>query len=121
MEDRKSDIYYYNLVRSNIRKFRLEKNFTQAKLADEANLSVDYICEIESMKKNKSFSIATVGKIAEALDVDFHRFFEWLSTSFLINSLQLYTDIFRHHSLIKYIVGVQYIWRTRKISSIYTV
>ncbi|MDO4341618.1 MAG: helix-turn-helix transcriptional regulator [bacterium] len=76
MVERKSDSYYYNLVRSNIRKYRLEKNFTQAKLADEANLSTDYICEIESKKKNKSFSIATVGKISEALDVDFKNFFE---------------------------------------------
>ena len=76
MDDKKSDIYYYNLVRNNIRKYRLEKNFTQAKLADEADLSVDYICEIESTKKNKSFSIATVGKISEALDVKFEKFFE---------------------------------------------
>ena len=76
MTENKSDTYYYNLVRQNIRKYRLEKNFTQAKLADEANLSVDYICAIESMKKNKSFSIATVGKISEALNVDFEKFFE---------------------------------------------
>ena len=68
MVERKSDSYYYNLVRGNIRKYRLEKNFTQAELADEANLSTDYICEIESKKKNKSFSIATVGKISEALE-----------------------------------------------------
>ena len=76
MTENKSDTYYYNLVRQNIRKYRLEKNFTQAKLADESNLSVDYICEIERMKKNKSFSIATVGKISEALNVDFEKFFE---------------------------------------------
>lgn len=76
MSEKRLDTYYYNLVRTNIRKYRLEKNFTQARLADEADLSVDYICEIESMKKNKSFSIATVGKIAEALDVDIKNFFE---------------------------------------------
>lgn len=76
MSEKRSDTYYYNLVRTNIRKYRLEKNFTQARLADEADLSVDYICEIESMKKNKSFSIATVGKIAEALDVNIKNFFE---------------------------------------------
>ena len=28
MVERKSDSYYYNLVRGNIRKYRLEKNFT---------------------------------------------------------------------------------------------
>ena len=76
MTENKSDTYYYNLVRQNIRKYRLEKNFTQAKIADESNLSVDYICEIESMTKNKRFSIATVGKISEALNVDFEKFFE---------------------------------------------
>jgi transcriptional regulator with XRE-family HTH domain len=73
---KRSDDYYYNLVRANIRKYRLLKKYTQQKLADEANLSMDYISEIESMKKNKSFSLATVGKIAEALDIDFIHFFE---------------------------------------------
>jgi transcriptional regulator with XRE-family HTH domain len=76
MAIKKSDDYYYNLVRTNIRKYRKLKKYTQQKLADETNLSMDYICEIESMRKNKSFSIATVGKISEVLDIDIKHFFE---------------------------------------------
>ena len=58
------------------KKYRREKKYTQNKLAEEANVSSDYICEIESMKKNKSFSIAVLGRIANALDVDIHKFFD---------------------------------------------
>ena len=32
--------------------FRKEKHYTQQQLADAADLSVDYICEIESLSKN---------------------------------------------------------------------
>lgn len=67
--------YYYNIIRKNIRKYRKEKNYTQQKLADETDLSVDYISEIESNIKNKSFSIVTLGKIADVLKVDIKNFF----------------------------------------------
>ena len=61
--------------RKNIRKFRKEKKYTQQKLAEETDLSVDYICEIESPTKNKSFSIVTLGKIADVLEIDIKEFF----------------------------------------------
>ena len=73
-----SDNYYYDVIRKNIKKFRKEKGFTQIRLAEEAELSPDYICEIESLKKQKSFSIAALGRIAEALDIDIINFFEEL-------------------------------------------
>lgn len=76
MVDRNSDEYYYNIARVNIRKYRKEKKYTQQELAEKANLSMDYICEIESTKKNKSFSIATLGRIADVLDIDIRYFFE---------------------------------------------
>lgn len=71
-----TDNYYYDIIRVNIRKYRKLKGFTQAKLAEATDLSLDYICEIESMKKQKSFSIATLGRISEALDVEITKFFE---------------------------------------------
>ena len=71
-----TDNYYYDIVRKNIRKYRKEKGYTQAKLATEADLSTDYICEIESKIKNKSFSIATLGRISDALDIKIEKFFE---------------------------------------------
>ena len=71
-----TDNYYYDVIRKNIRKYRKEKGYTQAKLANEADLSVDYITEIESLRKNKSFSIATLGRISDALDIKIENFFK---------------------------------------------
>ena len=71
-----TDNYYYDVIRIHIRKFRKEKGYTQAKLASEADLSVDYISEIESLRKKKSFSIATLGRIADVLDVKIENFFK---------------------------------------------
>ncbi len=70
-----SNDHYYNVIRKNIKKFRKEKHFTQQQLADATDMSVDYICEIESLKRNKSFSIVTLGRIADVLEVDIKEFF----------------------------------------------
>ena len=71
----KSDDYYYNVIRKNIKKFRKEKQYTQQELAEKVDLSVDYICEIESLTKNKSFSLVALGRIADVLEVDIKDFF----------------------------------------------
>lgn len=71
----KSDMYYYDIVRKNIRKYRKEKGFTQQKLADEADMSIDYLAEIESVKRKKTFSLATLGRIADVLEIDIRDFF----------------------------------------------
>ena len=49
-------------------------------LADLTDLSLDYICEIESLKRNKSFSIITLGRIADVLNIDIKDFFnkDWV-------------------------------------------
>jgi len=70
-----SNGYYYDIIRKNIKKFRKEKHLTQQELAEKTDLSVDYICEIESPTKNKSFSIVTLGRIADVLEVDIKEFF----------------------------------------------
>ena len=75
MKRYKPDGYYYNIVRVNVKRYRKEKKYTQQQLADAADLSVDYICEIESLTKNKSFSIVTLGKIADVLEIDIREFF----------------------------------------------
>ena len=64
-----NDMHYYNIVRKNIRKYRKEKGFTQQKLSDEADISIDYLAEIESEKRQKSFSLATLGRIADVLEM----------------------------------------------------
>lgn len=71
-----SDDYYYDIVRKNIRKYRKEKGYTLQKLAEEAEMSMDYLAEIESEKRKKSFSLAILGRIAEVLDIDIVKFFD---------------------------------------------
>lgn len=71
-----SDNYYYDIVRKNIKKYRKEKGYTLQKLAEEAEMSMDYLAEIESEKRKKSFSLAILGRIAEVLDVDIVKFFD---------------------------------------------
>lgn len=70
-----SSDYYYNIIRKNIKKYRKDKHLTQQQLADKTDLSVDYISEIESPTKNKSFSIAVLGRIADVLEIDIKEFF----------------------------------------------
>jgi len=45
-------------------------------LAEKTDLSYDYISQIESLKKKKSFSILVLGRIADALELDIRLFFE---------------------------------------------
>lgn len=68
--------YYYDIVRKNIKKFRKEKGFTLQTLSEKAIMSMDYLAEIESEKRKKSFSLAVLGRIADALDIDIVEFFK---------------------------------------------
>ena len=70
-----SDMYYYDVVRKKIKKFRKEKGYTQQKLADEVDMSIDYLAEIESDKRKKTFSLAILGRIADVLEIDIKEFF----------------------------------------------
>ena len=71
-----NDEYYYSIIRKNIKKYRLEKNYTQQDLADMTDLSREYICVIENEKRNKHLTIAVLGRVAEALDIDIQKMFE---------------------------------------------
>ena len=53
----------------NIRKYRKERNITQEKLADNADISYDFMRRIESSSGKCGFSIYTIYKISLALDV----------------------------------------------------
>ena len=69
------DEYYYSVIRKNIRKFRIQRELTQQDLADMTDLSREYICDIENESRNKHFTIAVLGRIAEAMDVHIVNFF----------------------------------------------
>lgn len=69
------DEYYYKIIRKNIKKFRISRNLTQQNLADMADLSREYICDIENDNRNKHLTIAVLGRIAEAMNVHIANFF----------------------------------------------
>ncbi len=71
---KKIDIYV--VVRKNIKKYRIEKNITQAELAEKADLTHDYIRQIESNKVANTFSVQTLYDISVALDIEIGKLFE---------------------------------------------
>ena len=68
--------YYYRVIGKNIKKFRKENRLTQQNLADMTDLSREYICDIENEKRNKHLTIKSLGKIAEALEMNIIDFFK---------------------------------------------
>ena len=75
MAQKHNDEFYYDVVRKNIKKYRKLKGYTLQKLAEEAEMSMDYLAEIESEKRRKSFSLAILGRIADVLEVNIKNFF----------------------------------------------
>ena len=69
------DEYYYKLVRINVKRIRLERGLTQQDLADMTELSREYICDIENESRNKHPTLAVLGRIADAMNVNIVNFF----------------------------------------------
>lgn len=65
-----NDEFYYQIIRKNIKKERLNQNLTQQMLGDMTGLSREYITDIENEKRNKHFTIAVIGRIADALNIN---------------------------------------------------
>ena len=70
-----NDEYYYQIIRKNIKRYRLEKGLTQQDLADMTDLSREYICDIENESRNKHLTIAVLGRIADAMNIHIVNFF----------------------------------------------
>lgn len=66
----------YKVIRHNIKKYRLLKGLTQAQLAEKAELTHDYIRQIESDKVANTFSVQTLYDISVALDIELKVLFE---------------------------------------------
>lgn len=71
-----NDMYYYDIVRYNIKKYREKANLTQQQLADLAGITMNYLAKIESVKMQRGFTIVIVGRIADALNIDIRCLFE---------------------------------------------
>lgn len=70
-----TDEHYYEIVRKNIKKYRLEKKYSQQNLADVAGITRQYITDIENPNRNKHVTIAILGRITDALQIDITKFF----------------------------------------------
>ena len=70
------DEYYYQIIRCNIKKIRLQKKLTQQEVADMIGKSREYICDIENEKRKKHVTIAVLGRIADVLNIDIRDFFK---------------------------------------------
>ena len=75
MARKHSNMYYYDIARKNIRKYRKLKGYTQQSLSEKVDMSMDYLAEIESEKRRKSFSFEMLGRIADTLEIDIKEFF----------------------------------------------
>ena len=70
--DRKDENYVYGFIGKNIRKYRKEKGLTQAKLAEKANYSKQFISNIEN-NVHQTFSIGTLWRLSLVLGVDMYK------------------------------------------------
>ncbi len=66
----------YDIARYNIRKYRIQRGYTQQQLADIADLSHGFIRAIESPKVRETFSLDTLERIAIALEIDIKQLFD---------------------------------------------
>jgi len=65
----------YNIIGSNIKKYRKAKGLTQRNLSEALLLSESFIAKLES-KTHQTLSIDTLALIANYLGVDIKKFFD---------------------------------------------
>ena len=64
------------LVRKNIRKYRLIRNYTFQELADKSDLSHGYVRDLECLSIDKTPTLEAIGKFADALEIDIRQLFD---------------------------------------------
>ncbi len=64
------------IVRKNIRKYRLMKNYTMQELADLTGLTHGYVRDLECLSIDKTPLLETIGKFADALEIDIRQLFD---------------------------------------------
>ena len=64
------------IVRKNIRKYRLVKNYTMQELADLTGLTHGYVRDLECLSIDKTPLLETIGKFADALEIDIRQLFD---------------------------------------------
>lgn len=64
------------IVRKNIKKYRLMKNYTMQELADLTGLTHGYVRDLECLSIDKTPLLETIGKFADALEIDIRQLFD---------------------------------------------
>ena len=63
-------------VRKNIRKYRKIRNYTLQELADLTELTHGYVRDLECLTIDKTPTLETIGKFADALQIDIRQLFD---------------------------------------------
>lgn len=63
-------------VRKNIRKYRLIRNLTMQELADKTALTHGYVRDLECLTIDKTPTLETIGRFADALEIDIRLLFD---------------------------------------------
>lgn len=61
--------FFYDTIRRNIKKYRIQRGLTAAALAERAGLSHDYLRQIESEQDRHHVSLISLYKISVALGI----------------------------------------------------
>ncbi len=88
MNNKNDENYVYYLVAKNLKRLRKEKGLTQSKFAEACSYSDGFIMNIESEKYYQTFSLGTLWKFAEVLEVDISEFFKPLEKNNTNNESQ---------------------------------
>lgn len=64
------------IVRKNIRKYRLMRRYTLQELADLTGLTHGYVRDLECFSIEKTPLLETIGKFADALEIDIRQLFD---------------------------------------------
>ena len=67
-------------VRKNIRKYRLSRGYTLQELADLTGLTHGYVRDLECLSIDKTPTLETIGKFANALEIDIRQLFDDIQT-----------------------------------------
>lgn len=68
--NKKDENYIYYLVSKNLKEQRKLKHLTQTQFAELCNYSEGFIMNIESEKYHQTFSLGTIWKFAQVLEID---------------------------------------------------
>lgn len=68
------------IVRKNIRKYRKMRKYTLQELADLTGLTHGYVRDLECLTIEKTPLLETIGKFADALEIDIRQLFDDIET-----------------------------------------